>query len=340
MARQSSPGVPPPARGAVVVTGGAGHIGTNLVAALREDGEDVRVVDIREPRTARRLGATWVDADVRDGAAMSRAFAGADVVYHLAGVISVVGPLGGLVESVNVDGARTVAEAALRSGVRRLVHCSSIHAFDLDGAAVIDESAPRCVGPETPAYDRSKAAGEAAVLALARDGLDAVAVNPTGVLGPLDEAPSRMGSVLLALWRRRMPATTGGGFDWVDVRDVVAAMRSAADRGRAGQTYLVPGHRVAIPVLAEHARTCSGRAVTRWVAPLWAAQLSAPVATLIARHTESPLMPTMEALRALRSFPTVDGTKAKTELGHVPRPIEETVADLYQYFLHSGRLRG
>src|SRR5262245_7535020 len=128
---------------AVVVTGGAGHIGTNLVAALREVGEDVRVVDIREPRSAVRLGASWVDADVRDAAAMSRAFAGADVVYHLAGVISVVGPLGGLVSSVNVDGARIVAEAALRSGARRLVHCSSIHAFDLDGAAVIDESAPR-----------------------------------------------------------------------------------------------------------------------------------------------------------------------------------------------------
>src|SRR5436190_4885948 len=100
-----------------VVTGGAGHVGTNLVAALRADGQDVDMVDLREPTTGRRLGARWVRADVRDGARMRRAFEGADVVYHLAGVISVAGGMGGLVESVNVDGARAVAEAALAADV-------------------------------------------------------------------------------------------------------------------------------------------------------------------------------------------------------------------------------
>jgi dihydroflavonol-4-reductase len=324
---------------AAVVTGGAGHIGTNLVAALRADGVPVRVVDIREPSTALRLGATWIRADVRDAAAMSRAFAGADVVYHLAGVISVVGPMGGLVASVNVDGARIVAEAALRAEVRRLVHCSSIHAFDLETDGVIDESSPRCVAAATPAYDRSKAAGEAAVLGVVREGLDAVVVNPTGVIGPRDEAPSRMGSVMLALWRRRLPALTGGGFDWVDVRDVVAAMRVAAARGRTGESYLIPGHAVSVRALAEHARTVSQRPVTRRSAPLWLAGLSAPIATVVARRTKSPLLPTSEALRALRSFPTVDGTKAKTELDHQARPVEETIGDLYEYFLGSARLR-
>jgi nucleoside-diphosphate-sugar epimerase len=71
-----------------------------------------------------------------------------------------------------------------------------------------------------------------------------------GIIGPVDEAPSRMGAVLLALWRRRLPALTGGGFDWVDVRDVVTALTAAADRGRRGECCLVPGHRVSIPALA------------------------------------------------------------------------------------------
>src|SRR5690349_21999579 len=96
-----------------VVTGGAGYIGTNLCTALRADGHDVRVVDLRPPVTARARGATWVRADVRDPAAMRDAVAGADIVYHLAAVISIVGPLGGLVESTNVTGVRVVAEAAL-----------------------------------------------------------------------------------------------------------------------------------------------------------------------------------------------------------------------------------
>jgi dihydroflavonol-4-reductase len=322
----------------IVVTGGAGHIGTNLVAALRADGHDVRVVDLREPVTGLRLGAGWIRADVRDRLQMVRAFDAAAVVYHLAGVISVAGGMGGLVESVNVQGARVVAEAALAAGVGRLVHCSSVHAFDLAAGAgrVIDESSPRSTGRRLPVYDRSKAEGEVEVRRVVDRGLDAVVVNPTGVIGPRDETPSRMGAVMLALWRRRLPAVVAGGFDWVDVRDVVAAMRAAAGQGRTGENYLIPGHPRAMPELADLARACSGVAVTRRTAPAWSVRLCAPLATVVAARSHNPLLPTREALRALRNFPSVDGTKAARELGHRPRPIEETVADLYAFF--SGRL--
>jgi dihydroflavonol-4-reductase len=325
---------------ATVVTGGTGHLGTNLVAALRAEGQDVLVVSQSQPSNATRLGAAWICADVRDAAAMRRAFEGADVVYHLAGVISVVGGMRGLVESVNVGGTRNVAEAALAAGVRRLVHCSSVHAFDLAAAAgrVLDESSPRAVGRGIPAYDASKARGEVEVRRVVGRGLDAVVVNPTGVVGPVDEVPSRMGAVLLALWRRRLPAVVPGGFDWVDVRDVVAALRAAAERGRTGESYLIPGHRRAISQLADLARDCSGIAVTRRTAPAWTARTWSPLATVIARRTRSPLLPTREALRTLRSVPTVDGTKAARELGHHPRPIGQTVADLYRYFKETGRV--
>ena len=323
-----------------VVTGGAGHLGTDLVASLRDGGHDVRVVDLREPATALALGATWVRADVRDATAMRATFDGAAVVYHLAGVISVVGGLGGLVESVNVGGSRTVAEAALAAGVGRLVHCSSVHAFDLAASVgrTVDESTARCAGRRDAVYDRSKAAGEAEVRRVIERGLDAVVVNPTGVIGPRDEAPSRMGSVMLALWRRRMPALVGGGFDWVDVRDVTSAMLAAARRGRTGESYLLPGHAAAVPELAELARRCSHVDVARRVAPLWAVGLTAPAATLLARRTGNPLLPTREALRALRSFPRVDGSKAARELGHHPRPLSETITDLHEYFVATGRL--
>src|SRR5215831_8663686 len=145
-----------------VVTGAAGHVGSNLCVSLRAEGQEVRAVDLRRPVRALEHGACWVRADVRDPAAMAEALHGCEVVYHLAAVISIVGGLGGLVHSTNVDGVRVTAEAALASGVRRFVHCSSVHAFDVAACRgrAVDENAPRSTGPRLPCYDRSKAAGE------------------------------------------------------------------------------------------------------------------------------------------------------------------------------------
>jgi dihydroflavonol-4-reductase len=325
----------------VAVTGGAGHVGSNLASALCRDGYAVRVIDLVRPVTAIRHGAEWIRADVRDAVAMRTALDGVDVVYHLAAVISVVGGLGGRVESVNVGGVRAAGRAALSAGVRRFVHCSSVHAFDLAGSIgrPVDEASPRAVRSGLPAYDRSKAAGEAELGRLAAGGLDTVTVNPTGIIGPVDEAPSRMGAVLLALWRRRLPALVEGGFDWVDVRDVVAALRAAAERGRSGECYLVPGHRLSVPQLARLAAAAGGRPVTLRAAPAWSVRPVAPAATVLARLTGSHLLPTVEALHALAAFPVVVGRKAADELGHRPRPIADTLGDLYQSFLQRGLLR-
>jgi dihydroflavonol-4-reductase len=325
----------------IVVTGGAGYLGTVLVTRLLERGEQVRVVDLREPATVLQRGATWCRADVRDVAAMRDAVKGSTVVYHLAAVISVVGPMRGLVDSVNVGGVRTVAAAALEMRVPRLVHCSSVHAYDLAAQVgrVVDERTARCTDTSRPAYDRSKAAGEAELRRWVERGLDAVVVNPTGVIGAPDESPSRMGAALLALWRRRLPAVVPGGFDWVDVSDVAEALMAAERLGRTGESYLIPGHRRSLTELADLARACSAKRLTGWVAPGWSVRMSVPLATVIARMTGSPLLPTREAIAALDSFPIIDGGKAARELGHAPRPIEQTMSDLYQWFRVTGRIR-
>jgi dihydroflavonol-4-reductase len=325
----------------VAITGGAGHIGTNLAAALCADGHTVRVIDVVRPATAMRHGAEWVRADVRHLTAMRQAFGGIHVVYHLAAVISIVGGRRGLVESVNVGGVRVASRAALAAGVARFVHCSSVHAFDLAASRgkPVDEGSPRSLRSDLPAYDRSKTAGEQELRRTAELGLDTVTINPTAAIGPLDEAPSRMGAVLLALWRRRLPALTSGGFDWVDVRDVVAALRAAADRGRTGECYLVPGHRLTVHELATVAAQSGQCRVTSRTVPAWATQAVAPVGTLLARLTGSPLLATTEALHALAAFPIVDGQRAAAELGHRPRPIADTLADLHRCFVERGWLR-
>jgi dihydroflavonol-4-reductase len=262
------------------------------------------------------------------------------VVFHLAAIISVTGDPLGRVAAVNVTGVENVAAAALACGVRRLVHCSSVHAFDLERAGrLLDETSPRAASPYLPAYDRSKFAGEQRLQAAIQQGLDAVIINPTGVIGPNDFAPSRMGRVLLALQQRRLPAVVGGGFDWVDVRDVCAALLAAETHGRRGENYLTPGHPASVRELATLAESVTGVPAPGWTTPLWLARLLAPVLTPLSRAWDNPLLYTSESLHALRFHPVVSGAKAEHELGHRPRPLADTIRDTYTWFEEHGQGR-
>jgi dihydroflavonol-4-reductase len=315
-------------------------LGINVVRALVAAGETVRGVDVRCGAALAGLDAEFVEADILDAAALKDALAGTDFVLHLAAKISIAGDPDGSVHRVNVDGVRTVAEAALAAGVRRLVHCSSLHAYDVGGIdGPVRESGRKATEARLPAYDRSKAAGEDELRRVIERGLDAVILNPSGMFGPVDPEPSRLGRVLLAMFKGRMPVTVTGAFDWVDVRDVATALIAAAVRGRTGENYLVGGHRASVMELGRLAAEVSGRRPPRLVAPLRPVQLAARAAVRFAGPRRAGrLLLTPESLHALGTDPVVDCSKAVAEIGYRPRPLAETVADLHASFVADGRL--
>lgn len=322
-----------------VVTGATGHLGANLVRALVAAGRRVRVVVHRDTRALAGLDVERVTGDVCDPPSLERAFAGASIIYHLAALISVTGDRGGKVTRTNVEGVRNVAEAALRSGARRLVHCSSIHAFRMAGVrGTIDESAARAEPKRDFAYDASKAGGERELRARIERGLDAVVINPTGVIGPHDFGPSRVGKLLLDLHGRRMPALVNGGFDWVDVRDVVTALLAAETKGRTGENYIVGGHWHTIRELATMASATTGVRAPRLTVPLWMGLLGVPGAALYGAIVKREPLFTREGLVALSRTCRVAADKAARELGHTPRPIAETIRDTYAWFESAGML--
>ncbi len=322
-----------------VVTGASGFLGGALVRTLLEEGRRVRCVDLRRGAGLDGLNVEWVPADLLDESSIAAAFDEAEIVYHLAAMISVTGDPSGRVWATNVDGVRNVAEAALSAGVSRLVHCSSVHAYDLEAVERVTEESPRATAAGLPVYDRSKAAGEAALRQVMNRGLDAVIVNPTGVIGPPDFTRSLMNRVLLAMFQRRLPALVDGGFDWVDVRDVASSMVAAETKGRIGENYLLPGHHRSLRELSAIAEQVSGVPKPAVTVPVWFARAWSPLADVVSRRNGNSLWPTSESLHALRFNPAVSGTKAKTELGHHPRPIEETVRDIHKWAVDHGLLK-
>ncbi|MEO6987461.1 MAG: NAD-dependent epimerase/dehydratase family protein, partial [Aquihabitans sp.] len=209
----------------VAVTGASGFLGNNLALALLEQGHQVVAADRARSVALDDLDVDFVEIDVLDPGSLPEAFDGADVVFHLAAIVSITGDPEGFVERVNVQGPRNAARAALEAGVQRFVHCSSVHAFDLRTCGPsLDENGPRTTKPHSPIYDRTKFAGEQQIQAVIADGLDAVIVNPTGVFGVRDYGGSRIFETIHQLRTGQIPVTVAGGFDFVDVADVVGGM--------------------------------------------------------------------------------------------------------------------
>jgi dihydroflavonol-4-reductase len=323
----------------VAVTGASGHVGGNLVRALLARGRGVRVLARRDRRAIAGLDVEIVEGDLFDEAALARLVDGAGTVFHLAARISIVGAEGGLVERTNVLGTRNIAAACLAAGVGRLVHASSIHAFCTSpNGEVVDETRALALDRRQMDYDRSKALGTLEVLAAVERGLDAVIVHPSGIVGPCDFKVSRMGEVLLDLYHRRLPALIDGGYNWVDVRDVVAGLLAAEEKGRCGERYLLTGRWAHIAELAALVTMFTGRPTPRFATPLWLALPASYGSLLWGRLSRTTPKFTPKAVRSVAMHRYVSHMKATDELGYNPRPLEETVRDTLAWFGEAGLL--
>ncbi len=319
-------------KGPVFVTGASGHVGGVLVRALLEAGREVRVLVHGDDRALQGLNVTVFHGDVANAEVLRAAMRGVETVYHLAVVISLWwnDPT---CQSTNVDGTETVLRLAREAGVRRLVYVSSIHAFEREPVdEPLDENRALCAGPAFPAYDRSKAEATRRVMKAVEDGLDAVVIHPTGIVGPTDFRPSRMGGVVRDVMRGQLPALVKGGFDWVDVRDVVGACMAAERLAPKGARYLAGGAWRSMSdvaaIVAEHA----GCKPPRMVLPLAVGKAVAPFAQGWAKLTRTPPRFTSASMFYLEEIPKVDCSRAKRELGYAPRPLEESLKDAVEWW--------
>lgn len=322
----------------VAVTGAAGFVGGNLLQLLTDQGHEVVAIDRTSsphaPSTVR-----WVEASVLDPDAMRAALNDVEVVYHLVAMIT-LRMQDEAAWQLNTQGVRIVARAALDAGVRKMVHLSSIHAFDQDLVNVIDETAPRSERPEIPVYDRSKWAGEQELRKVIDHGLDATICNPTGVWGPADHgaALSRLNRLAHTAARGRMPAfVSKAGFDLVDVRDVATGVMLAAEKGRTGENYLLGGEFTPIIDAMRLSARAAGHSGPRLAVPIGALAAVMPVLEPLNALLGSDVL-SKAALGPLFASPLVDITKARNELGYSPRPMAATANDLVQFFADTGRL--
>lgn len=319
------------------VTGAAGFIGANLVNLLVDNGHEVVAIDRVVPTAAEtRKGVSWIEGNVLDLDSMTKALDGVEVVYHLVAVIT-LSHEDELCWRINTQGAKTVAEAALAVGARRMVHCSSIDSYSNE-VNTINEDSPRSTGDAWPVYQRSKWGGEVEVRKVIDKGLDAVICNPTGVYGPVDLPNlSRINKLLLESARGKLPGMVDSQYDLVDARDVALGLYLAGEKGRTGENYLLGGHMGSLLTICRQAAKRVGRRGPLLGIPAPLINALMPVIEPIGKLTKSDVL-TRAAINKLMVQPAVNISKARTELGYDPRPTETTVDEMVDFFVKSGWL--
>jgi UDP-glucose 4-epimerase len=234
-----------------VVTGGAGFIGSNLVDALLERGDEVTAIDslVNGKRSnlegAIARGATLSVTDVRDADAIRAVFERAhpEVVFHLAAQadvrVSVADPRTDA--DVNVLGTITVLDAALAVGARRVINSSTGGGLYGDAEVIpTPEAPPGGIHPMAP-YGQGKLAAEGYCELFSRlHGLSTISLRYGNVYGPRQDLHGEAGVVAIfcgCLVEGRTPAVFGDGRqtrDWVEVGDVVDALREVGGESGAG----------------------------------------------------------------------------------------------------------
>ncbi len=325
----------------ILVTGATGHIGNVLVRELLARGETVRALVMpQEDRTPLAgLEVEIVEGDVLDPASLDRALRGVDVVYHLAGLISIQPGPDPVLHRVNVEGTANVLHAARRAGVRRLVYTSSIHAIARPSTeGVIDETIPFDPRTAISAYDRSKAEASLDVLRAAREGLDAVIVCPTGVIGPHDYRLSEMGRTILEALESPVLFSVAGAYDFVDVRDVARGEIQACEAGRPGESYILSGERIEVSHLLETVGDLTGVRKPILRVPHSVARLAATFAPALSRLTGRKPRLTPYSLSTVAGNSVISHAKATRALGYRPRSLRESIADTVRWLTETRRI--
>ena len=318
-----------------LVTGACGHLGGTLVRLLERTGAQVRGLRLPSEQARDRAHVTYYPGDVRDRDSLRplfRGLAGREVVvFHTAAIVDISGEVTPQMHDVNVNGTKNILALCREYGVKRLVYVSSVHAIpEKDGYAVlreVDRFSPQQV---TGGYAKTKAEATQAVLDAAAQGLDAVVVHPSGILGPFDGTGNHLVQLVKEYAGGKLPACVKGGYDFVDVRDVAAGCLAAAEKGRSGQCYILSNRHYEVQEVLAMAKTlCHGRRLP--VLPMWMAQAAEPLLGWVARVKKQRPLYTKYSLYTLRSNDRFDHGKATAELGYRPRDLRQTVRDTLRW---------
>jgi dihydroflavonol-4-reductase len=326
----------------ILVTGGTGFVGSYTVAELVRAGHDVRLL-VRSPeRIAPALQPFGIDTidyvqgDMCDAQSVEAALDGQEAVIHAAATFSLDRRDAGLMRKQNVMGAQTVLEAAVKRRIDPILYVSSVAALmTTDGRTIRPDAPP---GVSGGAYAASKVDGERAARALQEQGAP-IKISYPGLCIGSDPHHGEASRVIASALRGQFAVALEGGVHWVDVRDVARVHAAILTMRPPGGRYIVPGEFVTVQEAVRIINDVTGRNLKVRLAPRPLVLSMGRVADAAQRVLPLRLPFGYESLWSVAHGTPADDTATREELGIMPAPLSEAIADTIRGLLASGRIK-
>ena len=325
-----------------LITGSSGHVGSNLIRELTKQNYKIRCIDFDgDHRAYEGFDVEIIKGDITQKDSLEPIFKDVEIVFHTAALINLDRRYRDQIRLVNVSGTENVCQASLNAGVKKLIHFSSVDAFYrfpieeplLEDRKLIND-------PNAVPYDLSKADGQKIVIDYCQQGLDASIIHPTSIVGPNDFKPGLPMQEMVNLANGKRKVLPNWGYNFVDVRDLCTTAISAVSKGETGQNYIVGGDYHMYSYIAELMEEQLGRTVLLGTIPNFVSYLGLPYEYVKSLITKKPRVLTVDTLHTGKTGnKVVPSTLARSELGHNPRPIEETIHDMVSFFQKRGLIK-
>lgn len=324
-----------------IVLGATGFIGSHVVRALIGEGIDVRILRRRSSPTLALEGLKVEEAigDLDDKGSLVKACRGSHVLFHTAGYYPIYSFKRDEQKAHALRQMKNLLEATREAKVSKIVYTSSMSTIGKNETGPSNEETPYDPRKFRGLYYEIKYLLEQEVLSAVQAGLPVVVVNPTGVFGDYDVKPTS-GILVVQIARRKVPMIADAKMNAVDARDVARGQIAAMKLGKIGRRYLLGGHNTTVWELASLIARLSGVPPPRMKLPLFMARAAAFSSEVLGKyllHQDKPLFPRV-GVDFLRYGMHYDTTRARTELGLKPTPLEETFERAIGWFRKNGYL--
>ena len=318
-------------KGLYIVTGANGHLGGTIIRMLRKESASIRGLILPSEKAKGDANIQYFTGDIRRIDSLRPLFEGIQgqdvTVLHTAGVIDISEDLSPRMYDVNVNGTKNMIALCKEYGVKRMLYVSSVHAIpEGDRLKVLREVKRFSPDWVIGGYAKTKAEATQAVLDAVGEGLDAVVVHPSGILGPYDSSGNYLVQMVEDYIAGRLPACVRGGYDFVDVRDVAYGCIMAAEKGKSGECYILSNRHYEVKELLRIARAVGGGRRLP-VLPMWMAKGAAPLMGWMSRCRQERPLYTKYSLYTLSSNDRFCHDKATMDLAYQPRDLYQTIRD-------------